>query len=575
MHFLQIWISKKNVIACVRVMALAWALHAQAQILPRPQADAGSIQQQINRDREFLKSKEILIPVIPRSDQRKSSGGPQVLVRQFKFIGNTRFKTVELSNITSHFVGRLIEFSELEKATYLVAEYYRSFGYVVKVSLPPQDIVDGVVTMAIMEAQFGKVLVDSANSQRIGNQRILRTVAAFQKSGDTLNALNIERALAILSDLAGIQVEGGFYEGGNDGQTDLIVSLKDLPSLDVDVAADNTGARTTGHNRVATNVAVNSPLGMGDQFTVNTLSSLGSEYVRLAQIFPVGYSGFKLGVNTSHLNYRLITQDFSALMAKGTADAYGLESSYPFIRSRPSNVNGVLGIDRKHYLNQTGAGITSDYYSRSISLGINGTFRNSEIGGGKTSFSLMSVGGSLDLGPSPSTFQSDDASKAQTAGHFNKFKYAIARDQELDRGFSIYSAFSGQWASKNLDSSEKFYLGGIYGVRAYPSSEAGGALGQLANLEIRNRWNASNTVTWFYDYGRVLVSYRNADPSSLNKYPLKGYGLAYGFVTAGGLSLKATLARRVGSNPNPTSVGNDQDGSLVKNRLWLSASAAF
>ncbi len=50
-------------------------------------------------------------------------------------------------------------------------------------------------------------------------------------------------------------------------------------------------------------------------------------------------------------------------------------------------------------------------------------------------------------------------------------------------------------------------------------------------------------------------------------------GLAW--QTGFGLNVKATLVRRIGSNPNPTSTGKDQDGSLTLNRLWLIASLQF
>jgi hypothetical protein len=46
-------------------------------------------------------------------------------------------------------------------------------------------------------------------------------------------------------------------------------------------------------------------------------------------------------------------------------------------------------------------------------------------------------------------------------------------------------------------------------------------------------------------------------------------------VSSFGLNFKATLARRIGDNPNPTPAGDDQDGSLVKNRIWLQVSMPF
>jgi hypothetical protein len=65
------------------------------------------------------------------------------------------------------------------------------------------------------------------------------------------------------------------------------------------------------------------------------------------------------------------------------------------------------------------------------------------------------------------------------------------------------------------------------------------------------------------------------NPSSidaLNTYVYKGYGMGYGHVSDKGINLKALVATRLGQNPNPTSTGQDQDGSLIKNRFWFSAS---
>lgn len=537
--------------------------------------DAGSLQQQIIRDTQFNTPKEVFTPSVSKPSERKKVGGPKLTVTQFILIGNTIYPSAAIAKVTERFLNRSIDFSELELAAVAVADFYRASGYVVKTSLPPQDIKNGVVTIEIIEANFGRVRVDGVASKLVETKSILDTIYAVQKPGEKLNSNSIDRALALVSDLAGVQIQGRLSEGGLNGQTDLVVTLQDAPRLRVDVSADNSGARSTGKNRIAANLMVNSPLGMGDQFSINTLGTEGSQYIRLAQAVPVGYSGLRVGANTSHLNYKLISQDYSALQAKGTADAYGFDAVYPFVRTRQSNLNGLIAVDRKHYVNQTNSTIASDYESRLLHLGINGSFADAYLGGGRTSMGLTATKGSLDL--SKSATQSADATTTQTAGTFNKLKYAFARDQEIGRGVSIYASLNGQSANKNLDSSEKFYLGGMYGVRAYPTSEGGGSQGQLANLELRGRLGASSTVTGFYDYGRVTVntnnSYTGAPP--LNKYALKGYGIAYGYIASPDISLKVTVARRIGNNPNPTTSGNDQDGTLVKTRLWLNANVAF
>jgi hemolysin activation/secretion protein len=545
------------------------------QSFAQTKPDAGSLQQQISRDKQFNTPKEVVIPSLSKPSERKNVGGPKLSVTQFILSGNTIFSSAAIAKVTDGFLYRSIDFSELELAAVAVANFYRDSGYVVRTSLPPQDIKNGVVTIEIVEANFGKVQMDGSLSKLVDTKRILETIYSVQKPGEKLNSYAIDRALALVSDLAGVQIQGRLSEGGVNGQTDLVITLQDVPRLKLDVSTDNSGARSTGENRISANLLINSLLGMGDQLSFNMLATEGSEYIRLAQAVPMGYSGLRVGASTSHLKYKLISQDYSALQAKGTADSYGFDAVYPFMRTRQSNLNGLLAVDRKHYVNQTNSTIASDYQSRLFNLGINGSFADAHLGGGRTSMGLTATKGSLDL--SQSATQSSDATTTQTAGNFNKLKYAFARDQEIGHGVSIYAALSGQAANKNLDSSEKFYLGGLYGVRAYPTSEGGGSQGQLANLELRSRLGTSSTLTGFYDYGRVTVNTKNdySGAPSLNKYALKGYGFAYGFIASPAISLKVTLARRIGHNPNPTASGNDQDGTLVKTRVWFNANVAF
>jgi len=544
---------------------------SHAQNLP----NAGSLQQQISRDRETVAPKEIQATDLPKVEAQKRSGGPKITVKAFKFVGNHLLDDVILKAETESFRGRLIDFSELEAAASAVAEFYRSKGFIARSTLPPQDIKEGVVTIEIVESIFGKAIVEPYTGKRVDVDRILKTIYAVQKSGEPLKLFDVDRALAQLADLSGVQIQGSLMEGDGPGQTNLLVTLKDASAVSLDASSDNTGSRSTGPNRLLANLGINSPMGLGDQFSINTMASSGTQYLRLSESMPLGYSGSKLGLNMSHMKYQLVTQDYAALMAKGTADSVGLETSYPLIMSRQSSLSVLLGLEGKHLVNQSQGTTASDYVSRLMNLSFSGSSLASSMSQTRSSYRLDLIGGQLDL--SKSANQSADANTTKTAGPFNKVKYFFSRDQDIGRGFSFYTSVNGQWANKNLDSSEKFYLGGIYGVRAYPSNEAGGALGQLANLEIRSRWGQFHTLSAFYDYGRVLINPLNdySGALALNRYALRGYGFSYAYSTSDGATIKATLARRIGNNPNPTTVGNDQDGSMVKNRLWLNASLPF
>lgn len=69
---------------------------------------------------------------------------------------------------------------------------------------------------------------------------------------------------------------------------------------------------------------------------------------------------------------------------------------------------------------------------------------------------------------------------------------------------------------KNLDSSEKFFLGGAHGVRACPLGRAAGDEGALATLELRcalTQWlDAMPSLVLFADQGYVDINKRHLSP---------------------------------------------------------------
>jgi hemolysin activation/secretion protein len=301
----------------------------------------------------------------------------------------------------------------------------------------------------------------------------------------------------------------------------------------------------------------------------------GTDYGRLDYTLPVGSDGWRIGVNASTLSYKLVAPEFSSLDAHGISSTTGVEASYPLVRSRLQNIYLLFNYDKKRFDNESASVTTTRYKIDSFSAGISANLLDKFGGGGANNGSLAWVQGQVDLSGSPN--QAADAASTRTNGAFSKLHYAVSRQQVISSTLAFYGSLSGQLANKNLDSAEKFYLGGATGVRAYPSSEGGGTEGQLANLELRKRLPQNFTLTGFYDWGHVSVNRDNnfTGAASQNNYQLQGAGISIGWLSGFGLNLHGTWAHRIGNNPNPTASGNDQDGSLVKNRFWLQAVQPF
>jgi hemolysin activation/secretion protein len=530
--------------------------------------DAGVLQQQIERERQQQLPQRVA-PERPAAPAEMKPIGVTVTVREFRIVGNTLISAERLAPVVAEYLNRPLDFTQLQAAAMAVANAYREAGWIVRAYLPQQDIRDGIVTIQIVEAVFGK-LIPEGDTRRVARTVVLERFGARQRGGEPLNAEALDRALLLADDLPGVTVAGSLRPGSREGETDLALKLADESLLVGEIGLDNTGSRSTGEERLTGNLAMNSPLGLGDLLSANLIHSEGSDYARLAWSLPVGADGWRVGINASRLDYRLVAPEFRALKGEGESSSVGLDASYPLIRSRLRNLYASLAYDRKAFDNRTNSGTTSRYDSDNLTLSLTGNLFDNFGGGGANSASLALTRGDVSLGTL------DTSENAALEGSFTKLRYALSRQQIITPGLSAFAAFSGQWTQDNLDSSEKFYLGGANGVRAYPANEGGGAKGQLLNLELRWKLPEGFTATAFYDWGRITQNVNNTVlAASPNTYSLKGSGLSLGWQAGFGLNLRATWARRDGDNPNPTATGRDQDGSLDRNRWWFTASLQF
>jgi hemolysin activation/secretion protein len=538
------------------------------------QPDAGVLLQQIEKGQpQFLPNKALPSPV--ELEPLSAPTGLSVTVASFQFSGNSLLSAAQLAPAVASYLNRPLGLVDLNKAAAAVAEAYRQAGWVVRAYLPQQDIKDGVVTIHIVEAVFSGALLDGVQPKRFSSSTAINMIEAAQTKGQNLNADAIDRALLLIDDLPGVTAAGKMRPGSSKGETELALKLGDEPLLRAEAGIDNTGSRSTGSDRFLANLNVNSPLSLGDLLTANVLHTQGSDYLRLGGTMPVGLDGWSAGVNASMLNYRLILPEFAALNVKGTSATVGLEASYPVIRSRMKNLYFKANADQKTFDNQANNAVSSRYYANTLTLALSGNLFDNLGGGGVNSGSLSLVNGVLNLNGSPS--QGPDLITTQAAGHYTKLRYAAKRQQAVTENLSLFASLSGQMANKNLDSSEKFYLGGAEGVRAYPAAEGGGSNGQMINLELRRKLDKGYSLTGFYDYGHVTVNRNNSfiGATALNNYSLEGAGLALAWQADFGLTAKLTWARRIGSNPNPTATGQDQDGSRIRDRLWASVMMPF
>jgi hemolysin activation/secretion protein len=550
-------------------LSLLGSAAAYAQQLP----DAGSVLQQIER-RQRTELPHESQPPLALPAPLESIGGVTVTVNDFRFAGNTLLSDKRLAAAVAPFVGHPIDFTALQNAAIAVAGAYREAGWVVRAYLPRQDVTEGTVTIQIVEAKFGSVHVEG-DSKRASTERVARFVERAQPHGEPVSAAALDRGLLLINDLPGVVATGRLSAGSAEAETDLTVDVEDGPLVTGNLVADDAGSRFTGAARVIASASLNGRLGIGDRADAVLLHSEGSDYVRLAYELPVGSRGWRIGVNASHLDYDIVTDDFAALDAHGSSSSAGMAASYPLHRSRLRNLYLQMDVGQNRFDNKSAGETATHYGVQSASVGLFGNRFDGWHGGGATTYGATLIAGEVDLTGSPNA--AADAVTTRTDGGFRTLRLSASRLQALTERVALFASIEGQAASKNLDSSQKLYLGGSQGVRAYPESEAGGSSGLLATLEARAHLAPQFDLAGFVDWGKVRINEDNdfIGAAELNDVALKGGGVRAAWHARSGLSLTATFASRSGQNPLRTANGDDQDGSLVENRVWVQFSMPF
>lgn len=535
---------------------------------------------ELEKERE-RQSPQIPKPAPPKAREMRSLAGNTVVVKRFVFKGNTHIASDVLLAELATYIGRPLEFLDLKAAATAAAEFYRSRGWVVRAILPEQDITDGEVVIEIFESRLGDVRLrrEPGLPPLVSDAVVMSITQATLPRGSFIRAGDLDRAISLVDDLPGVGAQGTLYPGSEDSTSDLLLTLTGKPRLSGQLALENHGSRSTGAERFMATLAIASPLEIGDQIMATGMATRGSRYARLAYAVPVGPHGMRVSTYGTSMQYRLVGRDFEALQSEGSSTTAGVELSYPLIRAKAQTLALTLGYEWRGFTNQALGNTTSEYSVQAVNLGLSFTRRDQSLDvlgglGGNWNTSAGIVAGRVNLGGSPN--QQADADGARTAGAYRKFKWSFARSESFSERVWARLSLSGQFTPNNLDSSEKFLLGGPSGVRGYPGGEASGSEGVLASFELGYDVAQHWKVSGFVDQGSIKVHRKTyASAPQPNRYSLQSAGMSLTWDRPGGLSFALVVSRRMGSNPAQSALGKDSDGTRTENRIWTGVKFSF
>lgn len=537
---------------CVGIAPMA----AGAQTPPVPAPNAGSVLQQVQPSLIPVPAADqpALVLTVPRAVAAPSSGGgAKVQVKGFRIAGLPAARAERLLPLLQKYTGPGKTLSDLEDAAKDVEVTLQREGlFLAQAYIPEQSLTEGIVTVQVLEGRIGAVKIEVERGVRVAPEFLDRIVDILRGNPVAERGL-IERALFTLGDLRGITVSTTLTPGEKIGQADLNIKVSPGPRTAASVDLDNGGSLFTGRYRANVGFDWFNPIGHGDVASLRgqVSDNLGSEFVRGSWLTPINSLGTKFGIAASFLHYKLGSAIFKDLGAHGTAEDYALQLMHPLIRSRNNNLFLQASTDYRRFDDKVDALPldTKKDVAPYATLAVVGDFRDTVGGGAISNYSLGVVGGRLKIRDEDDIVV--DAANYKSAGNYAKLQFAGSRLQALPTRDYLFLAFSGQLASKNLDSSEKFSMGGPYGIRGYPSPESPSDSGLIMTWEYRKQipieaLPGDLVFSLFGDYGiaRLHDDPLPTDTGNIRKLISHGIGVTYG--SRGGLIVKGFVAARGG-----------------------------
>ena len=507
----------------------------------------------------------------------------KILVTDILFDGNIKYSSDELKKSIENFISQELNYDDLLNVTNIISNYYRTRGFLATAYLPEQNINEGIIIIKIVEGKLGKIIIDTGSSEiNLSKKRIKRFINNKLEKESVLNIGQLDKNIRQINSLYGINAIAELQEGENFGETDIKIQIFNKPMFSGSTITNNHGSRSSGTGRLSNSINIDGLFNLGERFifsstmtgdVLNEDQYEKSNYYALSAIFPLGHNGLQATFRTSKMEYKL-SDPFDSTKPSGYSTEYNVTLSKKLIETLRFNLNSSLSLSRNDYVNNLNTGNNSDKDTTKALLNVGFDKTDNAFGGGVNFGSISFSLGDVDLTDNQTNFETDQTT-TDTNGRNLKSNLILNRLQNLNQKTNLLIKFNGQYAADNLDGSDQFSLGGVNGVRAYPSSEASGDLGFVTNLELKRNFDKFEG-TLFYDYGKIKLhkhlyeNWNSTNPKLKNNYILRGWGFALDATIFKDINFNATYAFTIGNNPGSDTETKDVDGLTKGNRAYFS-----
>lgn len=491
----------------------------------------------------------------------------KVLVKDFIIDGQDVYPEDRLKALLADKKGKKLSFKDIQEGADRITRYFREKGYIVaKTYIPPQDVTAGVVHYRVEIGRFDRPAI--TNKTNIRDSAIEKQAQAV-KEGEYVTRDKLERAVWLVSDMAGADARVALSKGSQPGTVKLDMTVEPYVGKHGLISADNYGSRAMGYNEYSLDYDFWNPARNGDHLMAS-ISTTGRHMFNWGAnyIMPLAKDGLKLTVGYNVFSYDM-GDEWAMYKGVGTSRVTSLGLDYAIRRSRRHNLYTGIRFEHSEIKDEYRA-FDATYGDKNGNALVFSLYGDDQDTAGMTDWRVDWKLGHINN----KAFHSDNlyarwmAGDPDTNGDYSKIRGRIERHQNINnRSYLLLSAY-GQYAFTPLDSSEHFSLGGPYGVKAYPTSEGSGDSGYITRAEYRwlipvEAHDQQLQLAFYAEHGGVWIDRNGGNSGSRNHRNLQGLGVGIIWQRWQDWFIRADYAWKLGGE-DPVS-----DTSHNNGRFWI------
>ncbi len=489
------------------------------------------------------------------------------------------------AQVRARLVGRRVSGAEIFAAARDLEAAYSKAGYVlVRVILPPQDLVDGApLRLNVIDGYIERV--ETKDVARRVRRRIECLVAPLVGK-HLLKLKELEKRVLLAGDVPGVILRSALAPGSETGAAVLVLDTK-YRFMDATLSADNSLSRALGGHQVGVGTEVNGVLGLGELVYARAGGDQAgggegflsgrprNRSLAAGFILPLGIEGDT--VNVEGTQARTSPVPVEGAQSTDVFERLSLRLRHPWIRSRDFNLASQIVLDAESENEELISPAPVPLFDDRLRvLRMVQEWNRLDRRGGDFSGSFTVSYGFDALGArsAAAATQALPLSRQGVQANFKKLETSLSYSRDLAAHVSTSISARGQFSFGHaMARGEEFGIADADGLSAFDAGSLQGDSGYVVRAEVASPWalplksGSAAVLISPYGFGATGKVYE-ADPTALEAKAISGGSYGVGLRLGGG----------VAGSPSATSINIEvarESGGDVRDATRVRLSASF